>query len=108
MNTNPALTRISWQLNIKGRNASREQIIKEYVTAFQFFDVHGLTTRQLIPDDQVINDDFAVYANDLTEEGRELFKTGYQKYLNSIDRGTEIEKAQSLLGKYLNKIRGKG
>jgi hypothetical protein len=81
-------------------------IIEEYVAAFGFFDSHGLTTRRLIPDDKIIDDEFAVYQNDLTSEGMELFKTGYQKYLNALDRGTPIDKAIKLLDKYLIKITG--
>ncbi|MBU1279569.1 hypothetical protein SAMN04488117_11854 [Celeribacter baekdonensis] len=93
---------------------SIEEVSATHVVPFRFFDQEGLTTRTLIGDNDLVDEDFIVRVEDLTPEGYELFRTGYQKWLSAYARRTPEKRKQwlaendvSILSKYLEIIRNR-
>jgi hypothetical protein len=59
----------------------------EYWTISDFLQRSCLTTRELAASPNDITDDFEIRSDDLTPEGLQFMRTGYQKWLRMLDRG---------------------
>lgn len=108
------LSRVGWDLpgHQPGSRFGIEELREEYWVFFKFLQDNGLTTRVLAQSPEDITADTELTAGDLTDEGNELFDTGYQRWLQALDRAgpagrlTKIHDTR-ILQKYLDKIRGK-
>ncbi len=65
----------------------REMVTTMLVTLVTFLEEHGLTSTQLLPPGQSIDQSFVLRRSDLTEEGREFYRRVEQPWLKAIDRG---------------------
>ena len=98
------VTNIQWHIQRIGQNVSIDKLIREYSIFAQFLESHSLVLRKLTDSNGSIDVNFKLMRSDLTENGFKFCQTGYQKYLSSLDRGTDIDKASKLLYKYFEKL----
>lgn len=71
----------------------------------EFLQRNRLTTRQLASSEADVTDEFAIMVDDLTVEGLEFMRTGYQKWLRMLDRGGDPSDTR-ILERELAKQRG--
>jgi hypothetical protein len=69
---------------------------KEVVGTFlQFAQEHGLVRRILSEDTQDLSDEFVIYLRDVTPEGFDVFRVGYLKWLEQLDRNINSDTSDS-------------
>ena len=71
----------------------------------EFLQRNRLKTRQLASSEADVTDEFAIMVDDLTVEGLEFMRTGYQKWLRMLDRGGDPSDTR-ILERELAKQRG--
>lgn len=82
----------------------REQLKLRYRTFVDFLQGNGLTTHELLAKDSQVTADFKIFKSDLTDEGYELMRLAYDRWLGAQDRGKPVTDV-TLLEKTLAKIR---
>lgn len=97
--------RVSWSTQRKGDPLPFDRVSLEYWTVSDFLQRHALTMRQLASSLADITDDFEIRSDDLTAEGLQFMRTGYQKWLRMLDRGGDPSDTR-ILEKELSKLRG--
>ncbi|HYG67038.1 MAG TPA: hypothetical protein VD838_05240, partial [Anaeromyxobacteraceae bacterium] len=79
---------MAWYTQRQDSEYRREDVVAQFRTLARFLDENGLTVRKLLdPPDRELDDEFAIGSDDLTEEGMELIRGGYQRWLSALDRG---------------------
>jgi len=106
------ITRVDWDLpsNQPGSRFRLDELREEYWSFFSFLQDNGLSTRKLASRKEDISGETELTVGDLTEDGMELIRTGYQRWLEALDRAGPAGRRQkakdvTLLSKYLAKIR---
>lgn len=99
------VTRVSWHTERPGNPDPPERYYKIYWTLAEFLLCHALTVRPIATSPSDITDDFEIRSDDLTAEGLQFMRTGYQKWLRFLDRGGDPSDAR-ILEKELKKLRG--
>jgi hydroxymethylglutaryl-CoA reductase len=69
-----------------------------------FLQTNRLTTRQILAEDEPVTESLRIVKSDLTDEGFEVVKAAFDKWLRGHDRGKEIEDV-SVLEKALARLR---
>jgi hypothetical protein len=87
-----------------GMEDQKEETINLFYQVIKFLQDNKLMVRPMINGIEDVNDDFILMSTDLTEEGVEVMKAAYYKWLQKTDRGMPPEDT-TLLMKALNKIR---
>lgn len=82
----------------------RNRIIMTLDVFIRYLQTHGLTTRTLLGETDVVDVNTKLMASDLTEEGLQLVTACYNKWLKSHDRGKPITD-MTIFDKELNKLR---
>jgi hypothetical protein len=100
------IDQVSWHTKVEGNPETPESIRRRFRVVADFLQDNGLTLRVLLPSGIEPNDDFAIRTNDLTEEGLEVIKKGYDKWLKKIVNKRKNLSDVSILSKALNEIRG--
>jgi hypothetical protein len=100
------IDQVSWHTRVQGNPESPESVRRRFRILSDFLQDNGLTVRVLLPDGMEPSDDFAIRSSDLTEEGLEVMKKGYDKWLKKIVNKRKELSDVSLLTKALNDIRG--
>ena len=100
------IDQVSWHTATSGNPESREHIIRRFYVIAQFLQERGLTVRPLLRDEKDISDDFAISSSDMTDEGLALMKASYDRWLQKVDEGMDIDDL-SLFEKAIKKIRAK-
>ena len=98
------ITNIQWHIKRIGSDIPINELIAQYSVFARFMEQHGLLTRKVTDQNGNIDTSFKLMRSDVTDLGFKFCQTGYQKYLQSLDRGTGLDKAQDILMKYLDKI----
>jgi hypothetical protein len=78
------IDKVSWHTKIKDNPESPENIRERFKVIVAFLQRNGLTVRELLQPNEEPKDDFAIRTSDLTEEGLEVMKKGYDKWLKKI------------------------
>lgn len=82
------ITKVAWYTQRADDAFSRDAVLTQFRTLARFLDENGLSTRKLLdPSDRELDDEFAIASDDLTEEGMEFIRGGYERWLNALDRG---------------------
>lgn len=89
-----------------GMENDREESINLCYQVIKFLQDNKLMMRPMINSTEEVNDDFVLMSSDLTEEGVEVMKAAFYKWLEKTDKGMPPEDT-TLLMKALNKIRSK-
>jgi hypothetical protein len=88
-------------------NEGRQMIyINLFYQVIKFLQDNDLLLRTMANSIEDINDDFVLMSTDLTEEGVEVMKAAFYKWLEKTDKGMPPEDT-TLLMKALNKVRSK-
>lgn len=106
------LTKLSWHLPglAPGSDFTFDELRVRYWVFFDFLQRNALVTRQLATSIDDVHPEAALLASDLTPDGRQLFRTGYQRWIAALDRAgpagrmTKVHDTR-LLEKYLREIR---
>ena len=88
------------------RKSYREHAIRYYQILAEFLQKHDLLTRRLLEPSEFPDAEFKVMRSDLTDEGYELVKGGYQEWARKVEKGMPPEDT-SILERELAKIRDK-
>lgn len=99
-----AVIKASWLLNREGNEAHKPEILRHLSIAMNFFQKNNLLNHKIIPDSGIIDEDFEIWSNDFTDEGIQLMKTGYQKWLGRVDKGMDPSNTK-ILERELDKLR---
>jgi len=94
------IDKVSWHTQTPGNPETREQTIARILSVVTFLQEHGLTKRVLASSAHDISDEFSIEAADLTEQGLELMRRAYDKWVRKVDKGMD-PKDTSLLAKAL-------
>jgi hypothetical protein len=90
-----------------GNEGRRTYIVNVFYQLIRFLQDNGLLLQTMANSIEDINDDFVLMSTDLTEEGVEVLKAAFYKWLEKTDKGMPPEDT-TLLMKALNKVRSKG
>lgn len=101
------ITKVSWHTGVKGNPESRERIHERTWAFADFLQRNGLVTHRLASGISDMNDDFEIKRSDVTDEGFELIRSAYDKWVRRIDRGTPPSNV-STLENALRKLRSAG
>lgn len=86
------------------RREHREKIVEIFSKFVGFLQSNHLTTRTLLETDQVPDESLKIMKSDLTDEGFEVVRLAYDKWLKGIDKGKPISDTK-ILEKALAKAR---
>ena len=75
--------KVSWHTEIRDNPETPEKVRERFMIIVDFLQRNGLTTHKLLRPGEVPTDDFAIRKADLTVEGMEVIKKGYQKWVVS-------------------------
>lgn len=98
------IERVSWHTKRPGNPNPPEYFYRWYWTVAEFLQRHDLTVRELAASPTAITDDFEIRSDDLTAEGLQFMRTGFQKWLRMLDRGGDPGDSR-ILEKELAKLR---
>lgn len=82
----------------------RTRTEQRYRVFVNFLQENDLVTREILSAEDPVTEELQIRKSDLTDEGFELVKNAYDKWLRGIDKGKEIADV-SVLNKALSKIR---
>lgn len=97
--------RVSWLTNRPGGHYSLAWVSRKFWFLTDFLQRNDLTVRPLAGSLSDITDEFEIRSDDLTEEGLQFMRTGYQKWLRMLDRAGDPSDLR-ILDKELAKQRG--
>ncbi|KQT38209.1 hypothetical protein [Methylophilus sp. Leaf414] len=89
-----------------GMEDDREETINLCYQVIKFLQDNDLLLRTMAKSIEDINDDFVLMSTDLTEDGVDVMKAAFYKWLKKTDTGMPPEDT-TLLIKALNKVRSK-
>lgn len=69
-----------------------------------FMQENDLTTREILSADQPVTGALRIWSTDLTDDGMAVVKTGFDKWLRSLDKGTDVKNI-SILNNALKKVK---
>ena len=99
------ITRVAWHTKRPGNPDPPERYYLQYWILADFLQRNRLTERPLAGALADIDDEFEIRSSDLTDEGFEFMRTGYQKWLRMLDRGGDPSDTR-ILDKELAHMRG--
>jgi hypothetical protein len=102
------ITRLAWHTRRKGNEDRRDAFVAYYKAFVTFLQSNRLTTRVLLETDQQPDDDFVLRKSDLTEEGFQVVKAGYDKWLRSVVDKRKDASDVSILEKAIADLRRAG
>lgn len=89
------------------KSAKYRQFVTERFSVFvKFLQDNDLTTTTLLDAGEMPSEDLKIMKSDLTEDGFEVVKSAYDKWLRGIDNGNPIDDTRTL-EKSLAKVRRK-
>lgn len=100
-----AFTKVSWHIMRVGNPDPPARYYREYWILADFLQRNELVKRPLVSSQSEVTDDFEILFDDLTEEGLQFMRAGYQKWLRMLDRGGDPSDTR-ILDKELAKQRG--
>lgn len=84
----------------------RSRVEQRFRSFVQFLQRNGLTTREVLSDDEPVTEQLKIRKSDLTTDGFEVVKSSYDKWLRALDKGKDVSDV-SLLEKTLAKVTAK-
>lgn len=91
MEANFTITRVSWGTAriALGSTETVERIHARHRALVFFLQEHSLTVRQILKEDDPLNDESKLMRADLTDKGFKLYQKVEKQWLNGIDRGKD-------------------
>ncbi|MGC3966233.1 MAG: hypothetical protein QM775_02315 [Pirellulales bacterium] len=98
------IDRVEWHTEIADSPAVIAIVHEYFRSCITFLQENNLTKRQLLKPHQKITDDLQIATSDLTDEGLELIKACYNRWLKKVGNGTSPSDTSILAGQ-LKKLR---
>jgi len=95
---------VGWLTSIKGNESERASILSWVTAITNYLQENSLLRRPLLIENDSIDDSFCIKASDLTEEGLQLMKLSFDKWLSGVDNGNDPHDVK-ILDKTLQKLR---
>lgn len=97
----------SWHTQVvRNYELNKSGIYSYFKSIISYLQNNKLTVRTILIDNEPATDDTCIRVSDLTEEGFELMKKAYDKWLEEVDKGKKVDNYK-LLDKALASIRTK-
>jgi hypothetical protein len=78
------IDKVSWHTRVEGNPESPEDVKKRFRVLVRFLQENRLTVRQLLSDEDEVRSDFGIRTSDLTNEGCQVMKASYDKWLKQV------------------------
>ena len=95
-NKDRTLTKVGWITKMKSTPPLTQEYIELQYLRFEimvkFLQEKKMTTRIILKEDQIVNDDSKLMASDLTDKGRNFYRFGIIPWVKKIDRSKYPEK----------------
>lgn len=101
------IDKVAWHTQRLGNTEGRDRILDRFYAIVDFLQRNRLTVIELLASRSEISDDFSIRSSDLTEEGLELMRAVYDRWLRSVDRGADPSDV-SAFEKTLSRLRVNG
>ena len=98
------IDQVSWHTTVKGNPETPAMVVTRFTTVACFLESNGLLIRPLLAAQETPHADFSIRRSDLTEEGFQLMRAAYDKYLKQLGKGKPCTDV-SVLQKALARIR---
>lgn len=99
------IDKVGWHTQRVGNTEPREKVLLRFFSVVDFLQRNQLTVRPLLVSIDEITDDFTLHSSDLTNEGLQLVKACYDKWLRKVDKGFDPTNT-SMFDATLKKMRG--
>ena len=100
------IDKVSWHTQVVGNPESAQDVQKRFKVLVGFLQAHNLTTRVLLSAGEVPDEEFSLEKSDLTEEGFQVIKAGYDKWLKRVINKRKDPRDLQILETALERIRG--
>jgi hypothetical protein len=100
------IDKVSWHTSVEGNPETPDRVKQRFRIVAEFLQQNGLTHASLLPLNQDPADDFEIRSSDLTEDGLEIMKRGYDKWLKKVVNQNKDITDVRILQKALQEIRG--
>ena len=92
------IDRIAWHTRVQGNPETKEHIDLRFRELFAFLARHALLApgAPLPPATGVLPDEFEIHTRHLTEEGIQVMREGYDRWVSALDHGTPPTKVAIL------------
>ena len=97
------IDKVEWHTRVVGNPETREPVIERFWSVIQFLRANELLVSPLAESRSEIGDEFCIRSTDLTAEGLQLMRSGYDRWLKRIDRGGDPADTR-ILGAELEKL----
>jgi len=98
------IDKVSWHTSTIGNECAVPRIHNYFRSIISFLQKNGLVNDTILSETDEISDDVAIISDNLTEDGLELMKKSYDKWLKRVDKGMSPTDV-TILEKELAKIR---
>jgi hypothetical protein len=99
------IAKVSWVTKQKGAVEPPERTKRHFRIVVDFLQQNNLVVRQLLAPGQEPDDEFCFRKSDLTEEGYEVIKKGYDRWLRRISDIRKDVTDITILRKALEEVR---
>lgn len=100
------IAKVSWHTKIIDNPETPEMVKKRFRVIVDFLQRNNLTVRMLLGPHEEPTDEFAIRCSDLTDEGVEVIKRGYDKWLKKVVNRSKDITDLTILEKALSELRG--
>jgi hypothetical protein len=98
--------KVEWHTKkIRNYDFDNSLIYQYFISIIEYLQKNNLTTKIIATDGQEINDNTSIKKSDLTEEGLELVKKCYSKWIDKVVNQKILSTDYRMLDKALNKLR---
>jgi hypothetical protein len=98
------IDQVSAHTRVEGNPETPDLVRKRFRNLVDFLQRNHLTTRQLLEDGVIPQDDFCIRASDLTAVGLATMRAGYVKWLKRICNKNKDTSDVRILEKALNEV----
>jgi hypothetical protein len=106
MQTEYTIDKVSWHTKIEDNPETPEQVRRRFGVVVAFLQSTGLTVRELLRPGELPSDDFGIRTSDLSPEGLQVMKLGYERWLKRIVNQRKDITDVCILSEAIAKARG--
>ena len=83
------IDKVGWHTRTPGNTEPREKTHMRFRAVINFLQNNGLTTRAILGENGIINDDTCIHTDHLNENGKAIMKKCYHRWLKQVDKGLD-------------------
>jgi hypothetical protein len=81
------IDKVGWHTRTPGNTEPREKTHMRFRAVISFLQNNGLTTRTILDENDIIDDDTCIHTDHLSENGKAIMKKCYHRWLKQVDKG---------------------